>query len=275
MSLRYDEVRQHAQRHWESISPASILGQIGPGRAMDSFLSFLCQFGIQRRFGPRTKILLPHSSPRAFLILEGQIKITDHESVVGICRFGDLLGAAEVLAGNRNYEILEAEAIDPIIAVEVAAHLFRDYVSGEPAVAHAIMLWTVQQLTSLQRHRLGYRGSAGQRLIQCLLDLGLAMHPRGEIGEFTLPVTQRELAASVDISIATAENELRNLKRSGIVCKKPRRSSTRILRPARMRGLLRGSEPLLPGSIPADYDRFVDPPEAGQVVNLQRGRLRT
>jgi CRP-like cAMP-binding protein len=269
--LDYEQVRRHVERHWDSVSPTSILGRIGHG---GWFLRFVCESGIRRGFDAGTAILSQFSSPRVFLVLEGQVKITDGEGVVGIRGVGDLIGVAEVLADA--VDILEAKAISAVVAAEIPARRFRDHLYGDPHVADVIMVWLAQQLVFLQRHRLGFKGTARQRIAQCMLDLGLAVHPRGEIGEFTLPVTQKELAASVGISIASAENELRYLKEAGIVCKKQRRSSTRVLRPAQLRDLLIDSEPPLLTGIPVvDYERFVDRSTAGQVVSLRRGRLRT
>ncbi|MGX1616760.1 Crp/Fnr family transcriptional regulator [Micromonospora chalcea] len=234
--IDHELVRRQARRYWDSVSPTGVLGQAGRGGEGESFLRFACESGVRRQFAAGSEILTRFSSPRVLLVLQGQVKVIDGDSVIGIRGLGDLLGAAEVIADV--HDLTQAKAVSEVVAAVVPAQRFRSYLDENPRVADMIMVWFAKQLLSLQRHRLGYKGTARQRLAQCLLDLCLATAPHRDTGEFTLPVTQRELAASVGISLASAENELRYLKREKIVCGKQRRSSTLVLSPAKLRELL-------------------------------------
>lgn len=192
------------------------LGLLGPEEK-----AALLALGTERRFA-RGAILMYEGEPgeRVMILLQGRVKVTriepgGHETLLSIRDPGDILGELSLVDGDSR--VASVTALEPALALVVAASAFKAHLASVPGVAVVLLEVVMRRFrdTTLKRSQFASSDTIGRlaaRLVELCDRYGIA--GEGEI-EIELPLTQDELAAWTGASRAGVAKALQTLRELG------------------------------------------------------------
>jgi CRP-like cAMP-binding protein len=191
------------------------LSEIGPTRADGKLAALLAREGRRRRFAAGELIQQQGDEASGFWLIEA--------GTVNVCRFdrqgdvtvfavlgaGDLFGELAHFAGVQRQVDAVAESATELVRID--SRLIQRLLATEPDFARWLLKSLANQLrAALDRIDSARRSSAGQRLIQTLIDMAKRDGPE-------LDVTQQGLADLVGVSRVTVGQALGKLSKANLV----------------------------------------------------------
>ena len=178
----------------------------------------LLALGTQRRFA-RGAMLMYEGEPgeRVMILLQGRVKVTrvepgGHETLLSIRDPADIVGELSLVAGQPR--VASVTALEPVLALVVAAGSFRTYLERTPRVAVVLLEVVMRRFqdTTVKRSQFAASDTIG-RLAARLVELCDRYGSAGEDGiEIDLPLSQDELAAWAGASRAGVAKALQTLR---------------------------------------------------------------
>jgi CRP-like cAMP-binding protein len=218
-----------------SVAEGSFLGLLDPAQQQA-----VMGLGTPRTFA-RGAVLMYEGEPgeRVMILEAGRVKVTrleagGHETLLSIRDPGDIVGELAVVDGQGR--LATVTALEPLLAVVIAASVFRAHLEVAPRVAVVLLEVVARRFrdTTIKRSQFAASDTLG-RVAARILELCERYGSSRDDGiEIVLALSQDELAAWSGASRAGAAKALQTLRELGWIETHRRRIVVR--EPAALRG---------------------------------------
>jgi CRP-like cAMP-binding protein len=157
---------------------------------------------------------------QVMLLLSGRVKVTHatdagREVVLGLRGPGDLVGELAVI--DREPRSGSVTAVEPVEALAIAGHRFRDFLDDHPRAAMALLRTVTHRFRDADRKRIEFGASdTVGRVAARLVELAEAWGAPEERGvSVGLPLSQEELGGWCGCSREAVAKALQTMRRLG------------------------------------------------------------
>lgn len=196
-------------------------GGPGPDAAVSRHAADLRARGTVRHYVPGAVLFREGQPSDAVMLLRaGRVKVSHHgragrEVVLAVEGPGAILGELGALDGGSRSATVTA--LEDVEAVVVAAHVYRELVAADPALAFRLLRLVIERLRAADE-MLVEHGSFGASDRVAVRLLELAERFGDEVGGTTvLRFSQDDLAAWVGSSREAVNKALRGLREEGVI----------------------------------------------------------
>jgi CRP/FNR family transcriptional regulator, cyclic AMP receptor protein len=197
----------------------------------------------RRRFARGAMLMLQGETGRAMLLLEGRVKVElvdeeGHATLLSIRDPGDVLG--ELALVDREPHVATVSALEPVVALEMAAAALRAHLEHTPRVAVALLEVIVRRFREATARRselarLDTTGRLAARIVELVDRYGEPVD--ADLTTVLSPLSREELAAWTGASRASFARALHDLVETGWVQTEGRTLLVRDLAALRGRAL--------------------------------------
>lgn len=220
-NMSRNSVYEYLKGRGREIDSTSLLGRLTESER-EKFASDVlseCRLEIQPK-GTTFISQLPRMARPIYLIRDGRVKIRQltlyGHAIVDYKSAGEFVGEVDALLGQP--PSMSARATESITVWEIPVNRFKTHIVRHPGFAAAVIQHLAARVNLLEQFRNIYKGKVIERVAQRLLDLGLAGYPGIFLGNgFLIHATQVELANSVGATLSAVEDEMRELRRAGVI----------------------------------------------------------
>jgi CRP/FNR family cyclic AMP-dependent transcriptional regulator len=217
-------------------APRNFLTDLSPA-AREQLLAL----GTSKLYRARATLFHQGEPSRHVVVIEsGWVKVTctsphGYEALLAIRSAGDVLGELSAIDGQPR--LATVQAIDEVRARVITVERLHAYLAQSPETALSLLRHLASRLREADSRRAQYGASDGaSRLAALLLELAeRSGEPTDQGLLIGLPLSQREMAASIGVSREVVARSLRILRSRGIVTTAGRR--TVVLRPDLLRAI--------------------------------------
>jgi CRP-like cAMP-binding protein len=162
------------------------------------------------------------SSTQLYVLLSGIVKVTAATAngriiLLSVRTVGESVG--ELAAADGAPRTATVTACGVVRAREISANQWQQFLAAHPAASTAMNLVISDRFRMATRRRIELGEHGAPARIARLLTEFVETHGRDTLRgrDLTLPLTQAELAAAAECSIASVQSALRELRESGVI----------------------------------------------------------